>query len=286
MSKTMSYGLLTAPMNVAYDDVLRVWREADDVPELDHLWLFDHLMPLAADPLGPAFEGWTLLAALAAQTQHKDLGLLVTSNRFRPPALLAKIAATTDVVAGGRLVFGIGAGSRPGHPIARREYEAHGLPFHDQRTAVAALDESLGIIRRLWGEDEPFDHQGNHYTLTGAYCNPKPAQRDRTPILIGGRTDALLRVVARHAGIWNIPGGDIDDAIDRSRRLDAYAEEERRDPSSITRSMHLGVDYEHPERTRAAIEQAREAGFTHITLGLAPPYPAGVARWIADEVLP
>ena len=136
-----SFGIMTAPMQVEYDDVLRVWREADAIPEIEHAWLFDHLMPIGGDPNGPAYEGWTLLSALAAQTQRLRLGVLVTSNRFRPPANLAKIAATVDVVSGGRLEFGIGAGSRPGHPIARREYEAHGLPFHD-------FDHSVGASAR------------------------------------------------------------------------------------------------------------------------------------------
>jgi alkanesulfonate monooxygenase SsuD/methylene tetrahydromethanopterin reductase-like flavin-dependent oxidoreductase (luciferase family) len=124
----MSFGIMTAPMQVGYVDILRVWREADALPEIEHAWLFDHLMPIGGDPNGPAFEGWTLLSALAAQTERLRVGVLVTSNRIRPPAMLAKIAATVDVVSGGRLEFGIGAGSRPGAPIARREYEAHGLP--------------------------------------------------------------------------------------------------------------------------------------------------------------
>jgi alkanesulfonate monooxygenase SsuD/methylene tetrahydromethanopterin reductase-like flavin-dependent oxidoreductase (luciferase family) len=279
-----SYGLMTAPMQVEYRDVLRVWREADEVDAFDHLWLFDHLMPIGGDPLGPTFEGWTLLSALAAQTQHKDIGLLVTSNRFRPPAVLAKIAATADVVSGGRVVLGIGSGSRPGHPIARREYEAHGLAFTDQATGVAALDESLEVIDRLWTEDAPFDHHSDHYNLVGAFCNPKPVRRP--PVLIGGRTKALLRVVARHADVWNIPGGDLADAIERSALLDGYCAELGRDPSTITRSMHLGVSYTDPAATRAAIEAAHAAGFTHITLGLTPPYPDGVAHWVADAVLP
>ena len=281
---TMSYGLMTAPMQVAYEDVARVWREADAIDAFGHLWLFDHLMPLGGDPLGPAFEGWTLLAALAAQTQHKDIGLLVTSNRFRPPAMLAKIAATADVVAGGRMVLGIGAGSRPGHPIARREYEAHGLPFHDQATAVAALDEALTIIRRLWTQDAPFDHHGDHYNLVGAFANPKPLRR--TPVVIGGRTKPLLRVVARHADVWNIPGGDLADATERSAYLDACCAEIGRDPAEITRSMHLGISYDDPAATRAAIEATHAAGFTHMTLSIAPPYPDGVAHWVAEEVLP
>ena len=107
-------------------------------------------MPIGGDPDGPIFEGWTLLSALAAQTERLRLGLLVTSNRFRPPAMLAKIAATVDVVSGGRLEFGIGAGSRPGLPMARREYEAHGLPYHDSAYAVGSLAEACTVIRRLW----------------------------------------------------------------------------------------------------------------------------------------
>src|SRR6202046_4533009 len=133
------FGIATAPQQVSYRDILRVWREADTIPEIEHAWLFDHLMAIAGDPGGPAYEGWSLLSALAAQTRRLRLGLLVTSNRFRPPAMLAKIAATVDVVSGGRLDFGIGAGSRPNNPMARREYEAHGIPFHDFADSVGSL---------------------------------------------------------------------------------------------------------------------------------------------------
>jgi hypothetical protein len=129
---------MTAPAQVAYDDVLRVWRGADGIPQIEHAWLFDHRMLLGSNPNGPAFEGWTLLSALAGQTERLRLGVMVTSNRFRPPAMLAKIAATVDVISGGRLEFGIGAGSRPDVPMARREYAAHGLPFHDAAHAVKA----------------------------------------------------------------------------------------------------------------------------------------------------
>jgi len=210
---------------------------------------------------------------------------MVTSNRFRPPAMLAKIAATVDVVAGGRLDLGIGAGSRPGAPIARREYAAHGLPFHDFQHSVGSLAEACTVIRRLWTEDAPFDFDGDHVQLTGAFANPKPVQRPHPPILIAGRTTAVLRVVAEHADLWNIPGGDIDDVIERSARLDRLCAEIGRDPASIVRSIHLPVAYKEPARTRAAIAQALDAGFTHIVLGLAAPYPEGVARWVADELI-
>ncbi|WP_205699478.1 LLM class flavin-dependent oxidoreductase [Conexibacter sp. SYSU D00693] len=287
MPAAASFGLMTAPQQVAYDDVLRVWQEADALAELEHAWLFDHLMPIGGDPLGPCFEGWTLLSALAAQTSRLRVGVLVTSNRFRPPAMLAKMAATVDVVCGGRLDLGIGAGSRPAAPIARREYDAHGLPFHDFGHSVDALGEACAAIRRLWTADAPFDVHGEHVRLTGAFCSPKPVQRPGPPIVIGGRTDRLLRVVAEHADVWNVPGGgDLDDVVARSRRLDELCAEVGRDPAAITRSIHLPVAYDAPRTTREAIAAAVGAGFSHVVLGLTAPYPEGVARWVVDEVLP
>jgi alkanesulfonate monooxygenase SsuD/methylene tetrahydromethanopterin reductase-like flavin-dependent oxidoreductase (luciferase family) len=273
-------------MQVGYLDILRVWLEADKIPEIEHAWLFDHLMPIGGDPDGPIFEGWTLLSAMAAQTRRLRLGLLVTSNRFRPPAMLAKIATTVDIVSGGRLDFGIGAGSRPSFPLARREYEAHGLPYDDFADSVASLAEACTVIRRLWTSDQPFDFDGSYVHLTGAFGNPKPVQRPHPPILIGGRSAALLRVVAEHADLWNIPGGDIDDVIGRSALLDRYCGEIGRDPASITRSIHLRVSYDQPGITRDAISEAIDAGFRHIILGLPPaPYPANVAQWVADELI-
>jgi alkanesulfonate monooxygenase SsuD/methylene tetrahydromethanopterin reductase-like flavin-dependent oxidoreductase (luciferase family) len=272
-------------MQVGYLDILRVWREADEIPEIEHAWLFDHLMPIGGDPDGPIFEGWTLLSALAAQTRRLRLGLLVTSNRFRPPAMLAKIATTVDIVSGGRLDFGIGAGSRPSHPLARREYAAHGLPYDDFAHSVGSLAEACTVIRRLWTSDQPFDFDGAYVHLTGAFGNPKPIQRPHPPIMIGGRSAALLRVVAEHADLWNIPGHDIADAISRSALLDRYCAEIGRDPASITRSIHLSVSYQEPGRTRDAIGEAIDAGFGHVVLGLPSPWPAGVARWVADELI-
>src|ERR1700709_2056994 len=152
-----NFGIMTAPSQVDYQDILRVWREADTIPQIEHAWLFDHLMPIGGDPSGPTYEGWTLLSALAAQTRRLRLGVLVTSNRFRPPAMLAKIATTVDIVSGGRLDFGIGAGSRPRYPLARPESAPPGLPSLDAADAVGSLGEALTVIRRLWAEDEPFD---------------------------------------------------------------------------------------------------------------------------------
>ena len=280
-----SFGIMTPPMNVEYRDLVRVWREADAIEEIEHAWLFDHLMPIGGDLNGPAFEGWTLLSALAAQTERLRLGLLVTSNRFRPPALLAKIAATVDIVSDGRLDFGIGAGSRPGVPFARREYEAHGLPYHDAAHAVGSLGEACTIIDRLWTAVEPFDFNGTYHQLTGAFGNPKPVQRPRPPMAIGGRSTATLRVVAEHADVWNVPGGDIDDMVNRSALLDRFCAEIGRDPATITCSVALGVDYDHPDNVRRAVARATDAGFRHVVLILPAPYPSNVARWTADELI-
>lgn len=279
-----SFGIMTAPSQVDYHDLLRVWREADAIPEIEHAWLFDHLQPIFGDPNGPAYEGWTLLSALAAQTRRLRLGVLVTSNRIRPPALLAKIAATVDIVSGGRLDFGIGAGSRPSWPLARREYESHGLPFHDAAHAVESLAEACTVIRRLWTETEPFDFDGTYVQLTEAFGNPKPVQSPHPPILIGGRSSATLRVVAEHADLWNV-AGDIDDVVSRGALLDRYCAEIGRDPASITRSIYLQVSYDQPGATREAIGEAVDAGFRHVVLGLSSPYPADVARWVADELI-
>jgi alkanesulfonate monooxygenase SsuD/methylene tetrahydromethanopterin reductase-like flavin-dependent oxidoreductase (luciferase family) len=279
------FGIATAPQQVTYGDVLRVWREADSIPQIEHAWVFDHLLPIAGDLDGPILEGWTLLSALAAQTERLRLGVLVTSNRFRPPAMLAKIAATVDVISGGRLDFGIGAGSRPSLPMARREYEANGLPYHDFAHSVGDLAEACTVIRRLWTSDQPFDFDGSYLHLTGAFCNPKPVQQPHPPVLIGGRSAETLRVVAEHADLWNMPGGDIDDAISRSAMLDRFCTEIGRDPATITRSIILPAAYDHPANTRKAIAEATDAGFPHIILSLPAPYPDKVAQWVADELI-
>jgi hypothetical protein len=159
----------------------------------------------------PLHEGWTLLAALAAQTERLRLGLLVSSNRTRPPAVLAKMAATTDLIARGRLIFGIGVGGTRvrgdfrhwgGQNPAIREFEAYGVPLVTPVEGIAALAESCTIIRRMWTEASPFDFDGRFYRLKAPICEPKPVQRPHPTILIGGYGERTLRVIAEHADIW------------------------------------------------------------------------------------
>jgi alkanesulfonate monooxygenase SsuD/methylene tetrahydromethanopterin reductase-like flavin-dependent oxidoreductase (luciferase family) len=103
--------------------------------------------------------------------------------------------------------------------------------------------------------------------------------------LIGGRSAPVLRVVAAHADLWNIPGGDIDDTVRRSALLDRYYAEIGRDPASVTRSIVLPISYDQPRITQDAIGKAIDAGFQHIVLGMPAPYPANVAQWVTDELI-
>ncbi|MEW9529884.1 LLM class flavin-dependent oxidoreductase [Microbispora sp. NPDC049125] len=285
----VSFGLKTVPAHTTYDDVLRVWEEADEIPLIEHAWLWDHMLPMFGDPGGPVLEGWTLLAALAARTERLRLGLMVTSNRTRAPAVLAKIASTVDVISRGRLVMGIGVGGtfQPGDTVAPREYDAYGLTLVPPGEGVERLAESCAIMRRMWTEDV-FDFDGRHYRLKGTRCEPKPVQRPGPPIMIGGWGDRTLRVVAEHADIWNIPGPPHNDAAyiaERSKVLDGHCAAIGRDPRDIVRSTQVVVSYGDAAAARASVLAVMGAGITHIALNLRRPFPVGIARWAAEEIV-
>jgi alkanesulfonate monooxygenase SsuD/methylene tetrahydromethanopterin reductase-like flavin-dependent oxidoreductase (luciferase family) len=282
----VSFGIKTSQMGLGYDEILRIWREADQLPVLEHAWLWDHLVPLRGDIRGAALEAWTLLAALAAQTSRLRLGVLVTSNRLRSPALLAKMAATVDVIAGGRLDFGLGAGGSQvavANP-AVREFEAYGVPLVSPGTAVRDLAESCTLIRRLWTETEPFDFDGQSITLRGAICEPKPLSRP--PILIGGSGDRVLRVVAEHADIWNYPGPPSPEFAQRDKVLREHCAAIGRDHREIARSMQTIVRCDDPgavAATRDVLLEMIEAGVTHLVL--APLLAGRPVRWLTDEII-
>ena len=221
----------TSPQFVDYEDMLRVWREADANPAIAGAWLFDHFMPLGPDQTGPIFEGWTLLAAYAAQTSRLRLGLMVTGNTYRHPAVLANIGATVDVISQGRLEFGIGAG------WFEYEHEAYGIPLYAPGERLRRLGEACEVIRLLWTETAP-DFDGRYYHLRHAYCEPKPVQKPYPPFVIGGGGEKLtLRIAARYADIWNAPGGDVDIFRHKSSVLDEHCRAIGRDPNEIVRSV-------------------------------------------------
>ena len=150
------FGMKTTPMHVGYDDILRVWEEADRLPDIEDAWLWDHLLPVAGPRNGQIHEGWTLLAALAARTQRLRLGLLVTSNRVRSPAVLGKIASTVDVISHGRLIMGIGVGGT--HQPAGAGGMAGTNP---------AVAEYVGNAMRHW-----LDRGADGWRLDAAYAIP------------------------------------------------------------------------------------------------------------------
>jgi alkanesulfonate monooxygenase SsuD/methylene tetrahydromethanopterin reductase-like flavin-dependent oxidoreductase (luciferase family) len=293
----VSFGIKTSQSGTTYEEIRKIWREADDVPELEHAWLWDHMVPLRGDVTGAALEAWTLLAALAAQTSRLRLGVIVTSNRIRPPAVLAKMAATVDIIAGGRLVFGIGAGgsalSDPAHlAMVHREYDAFGIDVVSPGEARAALGEACTLISRLWEEDQPFDFDGKCYQLKGAICEPKPVQRPGPPIMVGAGGERGLRLVAEHADIWASPFFTIADFRRGNAVLDEHCAAIGRDPAEITRSAQVfftarepaagGARYPGLAGARELIAEFIDAGARHLVLG-----PIGMpsAGWLADEII-
>jgi alkanesulfonate monooxygenase SsuD/methylene tetrahydromethanopterin reductase-like flavin-dependent oxidoreductase (luciferase family) len=284
----LSFGIKTSQMGVTYEQILRSWREADELPVFEHAWLWDHMVPLRGDIRGAALEAWTLLAALAAQTSRLRLGVIVTSNRLRSPTLLAKMAATVDQIAGGRLVLGIGAGGSrvAGQNPAVREFEAYGVPLVSPGEAVGDLAQSCDVIRRMWTEPEPFDFDGPTIRLRGAVCEPKPVQKPHPPILIGGHGDRVLRIVAEHADIWNYPGGPGQDFAERDKVLDEHCAAIGRDSDEIVRSMQTVVrceDRGEPAAARALLLQMIDAGVRHIVL--AAILGDRPLRWVVDEII-
>jgi len=286
----VSFGIKTSQMGLSYEEILHIWREADELAEFEHAWLWDHLIPLRGPATLEALEAWTLLAALAGQTSRLKLGVIVTSNRIRPPAVLAKMAATVDIISSGRLVFGIGAGgARNRDPaltaITEREYGAYGIEIVALSDAIGALDESLEICRRLWTSSEPFDFHGRHYRLDGAICAPKPVQLPHPPILIGaGGERRSLRVVAEHADVWNAPVRTVEELRHKSAVLDEHCARIGRDPTEITRQVQMIVGLEEAESARGRAIEFAEAGVAQIVLALRDRHEHP-ARWLAEEIV-
>jgi alkanesulfonate monooxygenase SsuD/methylene tetrahydromethanopterin reductase-like flavin-dependent oxidoreductase (luciferase family) len=286
--RPLSFGIKTSQMGATYEQILKVWREADQIPVFEHAWLWDHMVPLRGDIKGAALEAWTLLGALAAETSRLRLGVIVTSNRLRSPTLLAKMAATVDHIADGRLVLGIGAGGSrvAGDNPAVREFEAYGVPLVSPGQAVRDLAQSCDVIRRMWTEDEPFDFDGPSIRLRGAVCEPKPVQKPYPPVLIGGLGDRMLRVVAEHADIWNYPGVPSPQFRERNQVLEQHCAAIGRDSTEIVRSMQTIVrcdDPGEPAATRARLLEMIDAGVSHIVIGAI--LAGRPLHWVVDEII-
>jgi alkanesulfonate monooxygenase SsuD/methylene tetrahydromethanopterin reductase-like flavin-dependent oxidoreductase (luciferase family) len=262
-----------------------IWKIADEA-RFDHCWAMDHLATIGG--IGddhPIFDGWELLAAMAASTTHVRLGLMVTGITYRNPALLAKIATTVDHLSGGRLEFGIGAA------WAANEHEMYGISGLEHR--VGLFSEGLQVIRSLWTvERTNFD--GRYYTMRNAVANPKPVQKPYPPIWVGSGGPRMLRLTARHADVWNASGGagrEIEAAVAASRKLDEACVAISREPNEIRRSVQLPAG-DDPAEIIDRVHRYHEAGFTEIILMLSggsmstTADPVRAAAMLAETVLP
>jgi probable F420-dependent oxidoreductase len=254
MSYPLRFGLKFAQQVHAIDAQMAVWKIADEAG-FDHIWPFDHLIALGPDPAAPIFDGWTVLGAMASLTTHARMGLNVTGNLYRHPGLMAKIAVTVDHLSGGRLEFGIGTGwNEP-------EFTQFGLPFPSAGDRVTMLDESLRAMKLLWSVPRA-TYKGRFYELKDAIAEPKPVQRPHPPIWIGSKGPRMMRLVARHADVWNANMPAFDEIVTGSRSLDEACAKIGRDPVTLRRSMNIRLDGDDDTLRRAAA--AVKAGFTEI----------------------
>jgi F420-dependent oxidoreductase-like protein len=223
-------------------DPLDAWRRTTEVAMqadrlgFESIWLFDHFhtVPKPTDEI--TFESFTSLAALAALTSRVRLGHIVICTAFRNPALTAKMISTMDAISGGRMDLGIGAGWK------RDEWLAYGYGFPETRERLARLADDLGVITAMLAGDK---HQ--HATFKGKYAHvedarnvPKPIQRPRTPIMVGGNgPNVTWRLAAKYADELNVDGMSPADVSEALPIIRSRCEEIGRDPSSLALSVHI-----------------------------------------------
>jgi alkanesulfonate monooxygenase SsuD/methylene tetrahydromethanopterin reductase-like flavin-dependent oxidoreductase (luciferase family) len=199
------------------------------VGPFDSLWMPDHVQYNGHK----VAEGWTLLIWALARYPDKLGGHEVLCNSFRNPAHVAKMVATAHALSGGRAVLGIGAGWN------EEEYRAYGWPFPPAPVRIAQLAEAIQLIRRLW-TDSPATHEGQHYRIENAHCEPRP--RPLPPIMVGGHGEKhLLRVVAQHADWWNYPFRDHALYAHKQEVLKAHCREVGRDYDQIVQVVRVGI---------------------------------------------
>lgn len=261
----------------AYPDMVTVAQTAENY-EFDSVWLCDHFLTVSPDDYVkdagitanagesdgdarpkslPLLECWTALTALARDTTRLRLGTSVLCNSYRHPSVLAKMAATLDVISEGRLDLGLGAG------WFQREFEAYGIPFPPVRDRVSALDESLQLIKAVWTQPNP-TFVGDYYTLDGAICDPPPVQRPHPPLWIGGEGDRVQRIAAKSAQGLNVRWWSPQQVAQRRDFLTRACESVGRDPEtlrvSVTALLAPTNSAEQESRIRAEFASIPESG--------------------------
>jgi F420-dependent oxidoreductase-like protein len=218
---------------VGIPDPEEKWAVTVEVAELadelgyDSIWAYDHFHNVPVPAHETMFECWTTLAALSQRTTRVRLGQMVSCALYRNPGMIAKITSNIDVISGGRLDWGIGAGWYDG------EFKAYGYGYPSNADRIRMLRETVEIVKLMWSEADAH-YDGRHFTIAGAQCDPKPLQQPHPPIWIGGGGEQLtLRVVARHATHSNF-GGKPDEWSHKADVLRGHCDAIGRDPSEIT----------------------------------------------------
>jgi len=230
---TIKFGAVPNQSGVTWDELLAIWQELDRSSNFESLWLMDHFVTgfgTAFGSEGPCLEGWTALAALAQATSRVRLGIMVTGNTYRHPAVLAKQATTLDHISGGRLELGIGAAWHA------YEHEAFAIPFPSVKERLERLEEAVQLIKLLWTQPLP-KMEGTYYQLNAPPYNPPNVQQPHPPILIGGGGEKkTLRIVARYADATNVQGTP-EEVKHKFEVLDEHCKEIGRDPATIRRTI-------------------------------------------------
>jgi F420-dependent oxidoreductase-like protein len=248
------FGVMLPQMGASWSEAREVAQAADEAG-FDSVWAVDHFVGIP-DQSVPVFEAWTEISAIAALTSRVRLGHLVLCVSYRNPALLAKMAATLDVISGGRFILGLGAGWH------QQEYAEYGYDFPPIGTRLAQLDEALTIVRAMWTEEQS-TFAGRHFKVRDAVCVPKPAQ-PRLPILIGGGGEkVMLRLVARHADVWNNLGVFHAEADRKRNVLAAHCRAIGRDPAEIqvTQQVLAAISTDRAEAAQRSERLFAELGF-------------------------
>jgi F420-dependent oxidoreductase-like protein len=279
----MRFAFSTAPQNCTWQEVLDIWRAADDIDLFESGWTFDHFEPIFSDRTGPCLEGWTTLTALLQATTRLRGGVMVTGMVYRHPAVLANMAATVDIVSGGRLELGLGAGWNTD------ECDAYGIELGSLKERFDRFSEGLEVIVWLL-RDEVSSFDGRWFHLDEARCEPKPVQRPHPPICIGGGGEKrTLPLVAKYAQIWNYPGNSTDPVRDfRAKRevLERACAEIGRDPAEITMSTQLWGREQSPSQMADRAAEYAEAGVGLCVVSLPRPLRAADLEPIATALAP
>jgi alkanesulfonate monooxygenase SsuD/methylene tetrahydromethanopterin reductase-like flavin-dependent oxidoreductase (luciferase family) len=274
MTHPLRFGLKLWTQDYPIQTHRDVWRIADE-GGFDHVWNFDHLAAIdypAAGFVGPdrpIYEGWTMQAAMAEATKRVRIGCLVTGNTYRNPIVLAKMAVTVDHLSGGRLEFGIGAG------WAEVEHKMYGIEGLEHR--VGYLSESLQIIKSLFTQERT-NFEGRYYHFKDAIANPKPIQKPYPPLWIGASGATTLRLVARHADVWNISGSEPDVIAGLIKQLEEACGAVGRDPSEIRRSVQFDWDGKDKGELIDTSGKLLELGITEQVIYLRRGEPVAVAE--------